>query len=135
MSLIHSTAMASSRARYSPESVESLVETLDRLRVTNPRAVNFNDHVLPGSTAANESEGGAASAPESIRSWKMAEHLYRRKDCPFPTLARGLFVQNVPLEGGRTRPRIAARGYDKFFNVGEVDWTEVGLLFRLLNSS
>ena len=74
-----------------------------------------------------------------ITSWKMSEHHYRRADCPFPTLARGLFTANEnyeydgtspgdehgPRTSGRMGERIVGRGYDKFFNVGEVDWTKV----------
>ncbi|KZO94493.1 hypothetical protein CALVIDRAFT_546271 [Calocera viscosa TUFC12733] len=83
-------------------------------------------------------------APKLITSWKMTEHLYRQSPCPFPTLARGMFTtwtsesgNPEPLVNGGKRNwgvrvheekggqwRIVARGYDKFFNVGEVGWTE-----------
>ena len=74
-----------------------------------------------------------------ITSWKMSEHHYRRADCPFPTLARGLFTANedysytdpaVPRKVEQQGETIVGRGYDKFFNVGEVDWTKVSLIFR-----
>ncbi|KAJ7732925.1 RNA ligase-domain-containing protein [Mycena maculata] len=55
----------------------------------------------------------------SVRSWKMQEHKYYVVPSPFPTLARGLFT--VEQEDGEHR--IVARGYDKFFNIGEVGWT------------
>lgn len=80
-----------------------------------------------------------------VTSWKMSEHHYRRADCPFPTLARGLFTANedysLPDDGPRRMAvqetegkgeRIVGRGYDKFFNVGEVDWTKVGPAFNSL---
>ena len=70
------------------------------------------------------------NAPEmTIRSWKMNEFMYHRYPCPFPTLARGLFTTEV--NKGRTSSdakkeyRIVIRGYDKFFNIGEVKWTNV----------
>jgi tRNA ligase len=68
----------------------------------------------------------AAPADEkiSVRSWKMTEHKYYVVPSPFPTLARGIFT--VELPGGEHR--IVARGYDKFFNIGEVGWTTVRAL-------
>ena len=49
------------------------------------------------------------------------------------TLARGLFTaaedygfpSKAPSSKGKKKVRMVARGYDKFFNIGEVDWTEV----------
>ncbi|GAA6023899.1 hypothetical protein JCM11491_002687 [Sporobolomyces phaffii] len=56
-----------------------------------------------------------------LTSWKMADYAYKRDPCPFPTRARGLFTEKL---GGGTEYRIVARGYDKFFNVNEVSWTQ-----------
>jgi tRNA ligase len=64
----------------------------------------------------------------------MTEHMYFNASNPFPTLARGLFTEE--LEEGSLLPpsvkriqgmqdRIVARGYDKFFNIDEVEWTNV----------
>lgn len=50
----------------------------------------------------------------------MTEHMYFNADNRFPTLARGLFTEE--LEG---QERIVARGYDKFFNTDETAWTSV----------
>jgi tRNA ligase len=65
----------------------------------------------------------------------MTEHMYFRKDNGFPTLARGLFTEEVQpgavpeaaLEtlGDEYAERIVARGYDKFFNIDEMTWTTV----------
>lgn len=70
----------------------------------------------------------------------MTEHMYFNASNQFPTLARGLFTEvveegeGVPEEAkrcegkwekGQARQRIVARGYDKFFNINEVDWTDV----------
>ncbi|KAF5369444.1 hypothetical protein D9758_002719 [Tetrapyrgos nigripes] len=62
-----------------------------------------------------------------VRSWKMTEHRYYDVPSPFPTLARGIFSVEIPQEekDGKQRDpkyRIVARGYDKFFNIGEVPW-------------
>ncbi|KAH7881898.1 RNA ligase-domain-containing protein [Phlebopus sp. FC_14] len=62
----------------------------------------------------------------TIRSWKMNEFKYYDVPSPFPTLARGLFTRELPSENesAETRYQIVARGYDKFFNIGEVPWTD-----------
>lgn len=53
----------------------------------------------------------------------MNEFKYYDIPSPFPTLARGLF--SLSEKDGQARYRIVARGYDKFFNIGEVPWTTV----------
>lgn len=59
----------------------------------------------------------------------MNEFKYYDVPSPFPTLARGLFTQEVKDKGSREDEyRIVARGYDKFFNIGEVPWTTVSFL-------
>ncbi|KAJ2799160.1 tRNA ligase, partial [Coemansia helicoidea] len=58
-------------------------------------------------------------AGQRLVSWKCNEFLYKKDPCPLPTRARGLFTGGH--EGDET---IVARGYDKFFNIGEVAWTK-----------
>lgn len=56
-----------------------------------------------------------------LLSWKAQEFAYRQfsqDSDELPTLARGLFTEQVGEAA-----RIVARGYDKFFNVGELAWT------------
>ncbi|KAJ1924814.1 trna ligase [Tieghemiomyces parasiticus] len=60
-----------------------------------------------------------ANSPVPLTSWHFTEHMYRTVPCPFPTLARGLFTRTT--EAGF---EIVVRGYDKFFNVGEVPTTK-----------
>ena len=60
----------------------------------------------------------------------MNEFKYYDIPSPFPTLARGLFTMELPKEtkdkdDDEKRYRIVVRGYDKFFNIGEVPWTHV----------
>lgn len=71
----------------------------------------------------------APSEPSiAVRSWKLNEFKYYDIPSPFPTLARGLFSTEVPIESGHgVKYRIVVRGYDKFFNIGEVPWTTVCL--------
>ncbi len=69
------------------------------------------------------------AVPEfTVESWRMNEFKYYDVPSPFPTLARGLFSvreDKAEEKGDGTRYRIVARGYDKFFNIGEVPWTTV----------
>ena len=61
----------------------------------------------------------------------MNEYKYYDVPSPFPTLARGLFTQEVRTQGGKEKDyRIVARGYYKFFNIVEVPWTTVRLWSR-----
>lgn len=53
----------------------------------------------------------------SVNSWRFQDWDYKRPD--LPVYARGLFTYRKKNE----QPEIAIRGYDKFFNVGEVPET------------
>ena len=60
----------------------------------------------------------------------MNEFKYYDIPSPYPTLARGLYTARLDDEeqvGGEEEDRyvVVARGYDKFFNIGEVPWTTV----------
>lgn len=60
-----------------------------------------------------------------ILSWKAQEFAYRQftqDSDDLPTLARGLFTERVS-KNGKEHERIVVRGYDKFFNIGELPWT------------
>ncbi|KAK8858676.1 hypothetical protein IAR55_002905 [Kwoniella newhampshirensis] len=126
-----------------PESVPALLSSLRHLQKVNPKAVRATVHLYPPSIYGNNGEDHTNPSASSsklrtrkITSWKMTEHMYFKASNPFPTLARGLFTEEVeeddPLpavaqdsEGreGRLKDRIVARGYDKFFNIDEVEWT------------
>jgi len=54
----------------------------------------------------------------SVSSWRFQDWDYKRRD--LPTYARGLFIS----KNERGQNEIAIRGYDKFFNTGEVYETE-----------
>lgn len=53
-----------------------------------------------------------------VNSWRMQDWDYKKPD--LPTYARGLFT----TKNRKGQPEIAVRGYDKFFNHGEVRETE-----------
>jgi tRNA ligase len=106
-----------------PASVPELLESLRNLKTQNPKAVRSNVHLYPASIYAGEDESASSSSSEGTRkitSWKMTEHMYFNANNQFPTLARGLFTEEVDGE-----ERIVARGYDKFFNTDETAWTSV----------
>ncbi|TGZ83017.1 tRNA ligase [Ascodesmis nigricans] len=56
-----------------------------------------------------------------VDSWKFQEYAYKSTKMELPTYARGLFTWTDPKSGNS---RIAVRGYDKFFNTGEVQRTK-----------
>jgi tRNA ligase len=98
------------------EEDSQLIADLHKLSKKSPKLVKSSTYPAPAD-------------PEIIvRSWKMNEFKYYDIPSPFPTLARGIFTVELPnksqgAEG--TQHRIVARGYDKFFNIGEVPWTTV----------
>lgn len=61
----------------------------------------------------------AETGPMEVASWKFDEFAYSESRVIFPIRARGLFTY---------KEKILARGYDKFFNVGEVPATTLSLL-------
>jgi len=73
-----------------------------------------------------------ADSDITVRSWKMNEFKYYDIPSPFPTLARGIFTVELDSRShgqnetdDKKKYRIVARGYDKFFNIGEVPWCTV----------
>lgn len=90
-----------------------LVDDLMKLSKKNPKLVKSSDYQAP------------ADPNIHVQSWKMNEFKYYDVPSPFPTLARGLFTQEIKDANGEVQYRIVARGYDKFFNIGEVPWTNV----------
>lgn len=94
-----------------------LVADLHRISQKSPKLVRSTVYPAPSDPTVN------------IRSWKMNEFKYYDVPSPFPTLARGLFTRELKKEADSDQPRyqIVVRGYDKFFNIGEVPWTDVRL--------
>jgi tRNA ligase len=88
-----------------------LIAELHSLHKKSPKLVKAAEYATP------------ALPDVTVESWKMNEFKYYEVPSPFPTLARGLFSMKEP--GDESRFRIVARGYDKFFNIGEVPWTTV----------
>ncbi|OAX33523.1 hypothetical protein K503DRAFT_804308 [Rhizopogon vinicolor AM-OR11-026] len=92
-----------------------LIHDLHQLSKKSPKLVRSTVYSAPSDPSI------------SIRSWKMNEFKYYDVPSPFPTLARGLFSREIPSgddQQGEQTYQIVARGYDKFFNIGEVPWTD-----------
>ena len=94
--------------RIDPEDSQ-LIDELFRISKESPKLIRSTTYAAP------------ADPSITLRSWKMNEFKYYDIPSPFPTLARGLFTREV----GQGKHQIVARGYDKFFNIGEVPWTTV----------
>ena len=103
---------------------DELIRTLFRVSKNSPKLIKWSEYDAP------------ADPRIKIFSWKMNEFKYYDVPSPFPTLARGLFTQEIKQNPDDPNPRnvkhrIVARGYDKFFNIGEVPWNTVRA-FRLI---
>ncbi|KAJ6455563.1 RNA ligase [Mycena vitilis] len=91
----------------------ALIARLHEISAAKPKLIKSSVYSAPG------------DAEIKVRSWKMDEFKYYDVPSPFPTLARGIFTVELPKanEADAQEYRIVARGYDKFFNIGEVPWT------------
>ena len=82
---------------------------------------------LEGSKGKSKNKGGFSCKKNTfpvtgsnitVDSWRMQDWDYKKPD--LPTYARGIFT----TKNSKGQPEIAVRGYDKFFNHGEVRETE-----------
>ncbi|KAF6753914.1 RNA ligase-domain-containing protein [Ephemerocybe angulata] len=113
------STMSSATAQTIAQALDDshLIDSLIALSRKSPKLVRSTEAAVPGCESI------------SVRSWKMNEFKYHDIPLPFPTLARGLFTTELgearrESEGDKdVRHRIVVRGYDKFFNIGEVPWT------------
>ena len=71
-----------------------------------------------GGFSAKKSTFDVAGSRIKVDSWKMQDWDYKKEN--LPTYARGLFTTKNSID----QPEIVIRGYDKFFNHGEVRETE-----------
>ncbi|PVF98709.1 hypothetical protein CPB86DRAFT_758078 [Serendipita vermifera] len=88
-----------------------LVEALYTVSARQPKLIKSSEYIAPEDSSI------------LVTSWKMNEFKYYDVPSPFPTLARGLFTADAESKERGVKYRIVARGYDKFFNIGEVPWT------------
>lgn len=102
-----------------------LIADLHALSKKSPKLVKSSTYSAP------------ADPSITVRSWKMNEFKYYDVPSPFPTLARGIFTVELPKteENDAQQYRIVVRGYDKFFNIGEVPWTTVSTFVSCISYS
>lgn len=119
---LEAMASAATTAQFSEDS--DLIASLHALSSKSPKLVRSSNYPAP------------ADPSIQVRSWKMNESKYYNVPSPFPTLARGLFTREIPNDAQEAeetkvdkRYQILIRGYDKFFNIGEVPWTTVRFLY------
>jgi tRNA ligase len=125
----------------SQTSVNNLVSSLESLSVSQPKLVKRTAYTFPPDVTPF---GSSSSQSHALTSWKMAEHMYKADPCMLPTLARGLFTEQLDSVNGekpggdkseKGNYRIVARGYEKFFNIDEMSYTKVRIMTRPLASS
>ena len=98
-------------AAQDPHEIASLIKGLE----TSRKKIGTGKNAL---ACKKHTYGVAGTDGVTVDSWQFRDWDYKRPD--LPTYARGLFTYR--RKDGT--PEIAARGYDKFFNVGEVDDTK-----------
>lgn len=96
------------------EELDSMVVTLEKSRKLKRGKANRTNLTTTSS--------------QPIVSWKFNEWDYGKSSVTLPCYARGLFINPE-------NNRIMVRGYDKFFNVNEVDVTKLSQLEKLKNQT
>lgn len=94
-----------------PQQVATLVRGLTDASQKGRRSGGF-------SVKKTRYEVAGSPTGAQVESWRFQDWDYKRRD--LPTYARGLFTTRTK----NGTPEIAVRGYDKFFNIGEVRETE-----------
>ncbi|CAZ85648.1 unnamed protein product [Tuber melanosporum] len=93
-----------------PDEINGLMELLNRTQAGKKGSARF---------FCKKKTYQVEGSPIPVDSWKFLDHEYKKK--VLPTSARGLFTCKNPTTGDW---EIASRGYDKFFNINEVDKTK-----------
>lgn len=99
-------------APYRPQDVQEVAEMLRGLEA------NKGKNKGKGGFSCKKSTFDVDGSQIKVDSWKMMDWDYKKPN--LPTYARGLFTYRT----SQGKPEIAIRGYDKFFNHGEVRETE-----------
>ena len=97
-------------AQQSPHEIATLVKSLESAKGGKGGKKGFS--------CKKSTFHVAGSDDITVDSWRFQDWDYKRDD--LPTYARGLFTTKTK----KNVPEIVIRGYDKFFNVGEVRSTE-----------
>lgn len=108
------------RAPYAPQDVKEISSMIAALEACSRKGKGGGKKAMSSKKTTFEVSD---TNGVTVDSWRFQEWDYKRRD--LPTYARGLFTYK--RKDGT--PEIATRGYDKFFNVGEVhetQWQNVG---------
>lgn len=100
---------------YMSQDVQEVQTLLRNLEESTKKGVKAGRKGFSCKRTAFTVDGSPAGM--SVRSWRFQDWDYKRDD--LPTYARGLFTTN----NEKGQPEICTRGYDKFFNTGEVTAT------------
>ena len=98
-------------APYRPQNVQEVAEMLRGLESNKGKGKG------KGGFSCKQTTFAIDSTDIKVDSWRMQDWDYKKPN--LPTYARGLFTTKT-----KGQPEIAVRGYDKFFNHGEVRETE-----------
>ena len=101
-----------SQTPYRPQDVQEVAEVLRGLEGAKGKGKGR------GGFSCKKSTFDVDGTDIKVDSWRMQDWDYKKPD--LPTYARGLFTTKTR----KGQPEIAVRGYDKFFNHGEVRETE-----------
>ncbi|KAK6544378.1 hypothetical protein TWF694_001078 [Orbilia ellipsospora] len=99
-------------APYEEQDVNEVNELVKTLTLGSQKGKNSKGF------SCRKSDYDVDNSKLSVRSWKFQDWDYKKRD--LPTNARGLFT----LRNSSGNHEIVTRGYDKFFNIGEVHRTE-----------
>ena len=105
------TMVTLSDAPYAPQNASDVSQLLKGLEA------GLKGGKASGSARSKKTSFDIPGTGLTVDSWRFQEWDYKRRD--LPTYARGLFTYRDRVN----TPQIAVRGYDKFFNVGEVHET------------
>lgn len=106
------TASTTTMAQEDPHEIAELVKALESAKGNKGRGKK-------GGYSCKKSTFHIAGSDDiSVDSWRFQDWDYKRDD--LPTYARGLFTTKTKDK----KPEIVIRGYDKFFNIDEVNETQ-----------
>lgn len=138
--VVEATSLVEALRRVRDQGRKSNVRSTDHLvpiQQTDGGSVHSESAIVQEAADEDEQVDDARSRAKphssngyaTLTSWKTQEFAYRKTtkvgidpSNELPTLARGLFTMGIGASGQDVH-RIVVRGYDKFFNEGEMPWT------------
>ncbi|MCJ1376499.1 hypothetical protein MMC20_007742 [Loxospora ochrophaea] len=103
---------------YAPQDVQEVASLVRNLETDSKKGKQRNSHGKKSVSVKKTTFDIPGPGNGTVNSWRYQDWDYKRDD--LPTYARGLFT----YKRTDSTPAIAVRGYDKFFNVDEVNDTK-----------